>query len=91
MIRVVLVFAIRSERAASLRDARRIAALCSSPLLRFSVVKPLSPWPPLTGGGCQLNTPSNERAIAREDFSSFPLFHGLVYHQATISEEVFSQ
>jgi uncharacterized protein (TIGR02118 family) len=34
---------------------------------------------------------SNERAIAREDFSSFPLFHGLVYHQATISEEVFSQ
>jgi hypothetical protein len=34
---------------------------------------------------------SEERAIARKDFSAFPPFHGLVYHQATISEEVFSQ
>jgi uncharacterized protein (TIGR02118 family) len=34
---------------------------------------------------------SDERAIAREDFSSFPPFHGLVYHQATMSEEVFSK
>ena len=34
---------------------------------------------------------SGERAIAREDVSSFPPFHGLVYHQAVISEEVFSQ
>jgi hypothetical protein len=34
---------------------------------------------------------SGERAIAREDFSSFPPFHGVVYHQATISEEVFSK
>jgi uncharacterized protein (TIGR02118 family) len=34
---------------------------------------------------------SEERAIAREDFGSFPPFRGLVYHQATISEEVFSR
>jgi uncharacterized protein (TIGR02118 family) len=34
---------------------------------------------------------SEDRAIAREDFSSFPPFHGIVYHQATISEEVFSR
>jgi hypothetical protein len=33
---------------------------------------------------------SEERSIARKDFSAFPPFHGLVYHQATISEEVFS-
>jgi uncharacterized protein (TIGR02118 family) len=34
---------------------------------------------------------SEERAFAREDFSAFPPFHGVVYHQATISEEVFSK
>jgi len=32
---------------------------------------------------------SDARAIAREDFGSFPPFNGLVYHQATISEEVY--
>ena len=34
---------------------------------------------------------SDARAIAREDFGGFPPFHGLVYHQATISEEVFAK
>lgn len=33
---------------------------------------------------------SEARAIARDDFGRFPPFHGAVYHQATISEEVFS-
>ena len=32
---------------------------------------------------------SEARALARDDFARFPPFHGLVYHQATISEEVF--
>ena len=32
---------------------------------------------------------SDARAIAREDFGSFPPFNGLVYHQATTSEEVY--
>jgi uncharacterized protein (TIGR02118 family) len=34
---------------------------------------------------------SDERATARKDFSSLPRFHGMVYHQATVSEEVFSK
>jgi len=34
---------------------------------------------------------SEERAIAREDCASFPPFLGSIYHQATISEEVFSK
>jgi uncharacterized protein (TIGR02118 family) len=34
---------------------------------------------------------SEERVTAREDFGSFPLFHGRVYHQATHSEEAFSR
>jgi len=34
---------------------------------------------------------SEARAAAREDFKSFPPFDGLVYHQAAISEEVFSK
>jgi uncharacterized protein (TIGR02118 family) len=34
---------------------------------------------------------SDARAIARDDFSAFPPFHGIVYHQAVISEEVFSR
>ena len=34
---------------------------------------------------------SAERSLAREDFASFPPFDGLVYHQATISQEVFSK
>ena len=32
---------------------------------------------------------SEARAIARDDFGSFPPFHGLVCHQATQSDEVF--
>lgn len=34
---------------------------------------------------------SDARATARDDFASFPPFHGMVYHQAAISEEVFSR
>ena len=34
---------------------------------------------------------SEARATARDDFGSFPPFHGLVYHQAASSEEVFSR
>ena len=34
---------------------------------------------------------SEARAIARDDFGSFPPFHGLVFHQAAVSEEVFSR
>ena len=34
---------------------------------------------------------SEARAAARDDFASFPPFHGLVFHQAVLSEEVFSQ
>ena len=34
---------------------------------------------------------SNARAAARDDFATFPPFHGLVYHQATVSDEVFSR
>src|SRR5262245_27798304 len=32
---------------------------------------------------------SDARASARNDFGNFPPFHGLVYHQATFSQEVF--
>lgn len=32
---------------------------------------------------------SEARALAREDFAKFPPFEGTVYHQATLSEEVF--
>jgi uncharacterized protein (TIGR02118 family) len=32
---------------------------------------------------------SEARATAREDFASFPPFHGLVCHQAAVSQEVF--
>jgi len=32
---------------------------------------------------------SEARATARDDFGNFPPFHGLVYHQAALSEEVF--
>src|SRR5437870_3962796 len=34
---------------------------------------------------------SEARALARDDFGSFPPFHGMVFHQATESEEVFSR
>src|SRR3954470_12809200 len=34
---------------------------------------------------------STARAEARGDFGGFPAFHGQVYHQATISDEVFSR
>ena len=34
---------------------------------------------------------SEARAAARRDFQQFPPFQGDVYHQAAISEEVFSQ
>ena len=34
---------------------------------------------------------SEARASARDDFGSFPPFHGLVFHQAAVSEEVFSR
>src|SRR3989442_1132176 len=34
---------------------------------------------------------SEARAVARDDFGSFPPFHGSVLHQATESEEVFSR
>ncbi len=34
---------------------------------------------------------SEARAQARDDFGSFPPFHGLVFHQATESIEVFSR
>ena len=34
---------------------------------------------------------SQARAAAREDFAKFPAFHGTVYHQAALSEEVFAQ
>jgi len=34
---------------------------------------------------------SEARALARQDFASFPPFEGTVYHQAAVSEEVFSQ
>jgi uncharacterized protein (TIGR02118 family) len=34
---------------------------------------------------------SDARAEARADFAHFPKFAGSVYHQATISEEVFAQ
>ena len=33
---------------------------------------------------------SEARASAREDFAQFPPFHGTVYHQAAVSEEVFA-
>jgi len=33
---------------------------------------------------------SEARAAAREDFVYFPRFEGLVYHQAAMSDEVFS-
>jgi uncharacterized protein (TIGR02118 family) len=33
---------------------------------------------------------SAARAEARVDFAHFPAFQGVVYHQATISEEVFA-
>jgi uncharacterized protein (TIGR02118 family) len=31
------------------------------------------------------------RAQARDDFANFPRFHGDIYHQAAVSEEVFSK
>jgi uncharacterized protein (TIGR02118 family) len=34
---------------------------------------------------------SEARSAARGDFGSFPPFHGLVFHQATRSEEVFAK
>ena len=34
---------------------------------------------------------SEARAAAREDYSEFPPFRGVVYHQAAISEEVFAK
>ena len=34
---------------------------------------------------------SEARSIARGDFGNFPPFHGLVFHQAALSEEVFSK
>jgi uncharacterized protein (TIGR02118 family) len=34
---------------------------------------------------------SEARAVARQDFAMFPPFEGVVYHQAAVSDEVFSQ
>ena len=34
---------------------------------------------------------SEERAAARRDFAQFPPFEGIVYHQAAISEEVYTR
>jgi uncharacterized protein (TIGR02118 family) len=34
---------------------------------------------------------SEPRAEARADFAHFPPFHGVVYHQAAVSEEVFAR
>lgn len=34
---------------------------------------------------------SQARASARDDFANFPPFHGVVYHQAVFSQEVFSR
>jgi len=34
---------------------------------------------------------SPARATAREDFRNFPPFHGSVFHQAALSEEVFAK
>jgi uncharacterized protein (TIGR02118 family) len=34
---------------------------------------------------------SEARSIARGDFGNFPPFQGLVFHQAALSEEVFSK
>jgi hypothetical protein len=42
-----------------------------------------------TAGALNEALQSEARAIARKDFANFPPFHGSVYHQATISEEVF--
>lgn len=39
----------------------------------------------------QMALESSARAQARDDFAHFPPFAGLVFHQAAVSEEVFSR
>ena len=34
---------------------------------------------------------SPERKEARDDFSRFPAFHGNIFHQAMVSDEVYSR